>query len=307
MITEPLMDIKDIIKGRALYNEPMKKHTSFRIGGPAKIWVEPDGIDDLQSLLAAANDNGLAVLITGAGTNLLVSDDGIKGMIISMTSPGLKSIYHDDFKVSVSSTVQISEFLRFLIDHGLGGLEFLAGLPGTVGGAVAMNAGARHYAKKDMQMSVGMLVEKVKTCDFDGNKKIFSKSEIVFNYRSSSLQRLVITEIEFCLRKDDKKKIAWEYGNYLRKRMISQELSLPSAGCVFKNPDNADISAGELIDRCGLKGRRVGGALISQKHANFIVNAGGAMCSDVLALIDIAQNEVKKKFGVGLELEIKVV
>ncbi|MBU4376748.1 MAG: UDP-N-acetylmuramate dehydrogenase [Candidatus Omnitrophica bacterium] len=307
MITESLIDVKDFVKGRVLYNEPMKRHTSFKVGGPAEIWIEPDDIDDLRSCLSMAKERNLPVLIVGSGTNLLVRDEGIKGLVISMTSPRLKKIYHGDFKVAVSSAVQTREFLHFLREHNLSGLEFLAGVPGTIGGAVAMNAGVRHYAKKDTWNSVGDFVEEVKAYDFGGNKQIFSKKELNFGYRSSNLRGLAITEIKFRLKKDDKENIAGECNNYLRKKQTAQDLSLPSAGCVFKNPEEAGVSAGELIDRCGLKGRRSGGALISPKHANFIINTGNATCGDIIELISIAKSEVKKKFGVELEPEIKIV
>ena len=234
MITESLIDIRDLIKGRVLYNEPMKGHTSFKTGGPAEIWIEPVDIEDLRSALGLAKDRNAPVLVVGGGTNLLIPDEGIRGMVISITSPNLKKVYWGDFKVAASSSVRLADLLSFLKDHSLSGLEFLAGVPGTVGGAVACR-------------------------------------------------------------------------NYIKKKRATQDLSLPSAGCIFKNPGASGVSAGELIDRCGLKGRRVGGALISLKHANFIVNTGSATSADIMELIGIARNDVKKRFGIELELEIQIV
>lgn len=307
MMTETLIEVKDLVRGMALYDEPMRRHTSFKVGGPAELWIEPDDIDDLRICLSAAKERGIPVLIIGDGTNLLARDEGIKGMVISMTSPRLNKICHGDFKVSVSSSVRTAEFLGFLREHGLGGLEFLAGIPGTIGGAVAMNAGGRHYAKKDAWNSVGDFVEEVKACDYEGNERVLAKNELNFGHRSSNLGELAVTEIKFALKEGDKKNIARECNNYLKKKRASQDLSLPSAGCVFKNPAGAGVSAGELIDSCGLKGRRIGGAIISPKHANFIVNAGNATCGDIVRLISIAKGEVKKRFGIELELEIKIV
>src|SRR3990167_9474096 len=158
MITESLIDIRDLIKGRVLYNEPMKGHTSFKTGGPAEIWIEPVDIEDLRSALGLAKDRNAPVLVVGGGTNLLIPDEGIRGMVISITSPNLKKVYWGDFKVAASSSVRLADLLSFLKDHSLSGLEFLAGVPGTVGGAVAMNAGGRHYAKKEIWRSIGDFV-----------------------------------------------------------------------------------------------------------------------------------------------------
>lgn len=307
MITEPLIDIKDVVKGKVLYNEPMKRHTSFGTGGPCDIWIEPEDIDSLKRGLEMAKAKNMPVFVIGGGTNLLVPDEGIRGVVISMTSPDLKKTYWGDLKVDVSSSVRLAEFLRLLAIHNLSGLEFLAGVPGTVGGAVFMNAGGRHYEKKEVWRSIGDFVEEVKGYDYDGNKQIFEKRDICFGYRSSGLKGIVITEIKFLLGKDDKENIQRECSNYLKKKRETQDLSLPSAGCVFKNPAAAGVSAGELIDRCGLKGRRAGGARISLKHANFIVNTGTATSSDIMALINIAKEEVKKKFSVELEPEIQIV
>jgi UDP-N-acetylmuramate dehydrogenase len=184
-------------------------------------------------------------------------------------------------------------------------------VPGTVGGAVAMNAGARHYAEKDRWQSIGDRVEEIKALDHDGHLHIFSKKQLTFGYKTSSLKGglkgFIITEVRLCLVKNDKESILGEYNRFLKNKKATQDLGLPSAGCVFKNPAVGGKSAGELIDKCGLKGRRAGGAVVSRKHANFIVNAGGATSKDILSLIDIIKNEVWHKFAVELELEIEVV
>lgn len=307
MITESLLDIKKYTKGRVLYDESMAKHTSFRVGGPAEIWAEPDDMDDLATCVSLAKDKNMRVFVTGGGTNLLVRDSGIKGVVISMTSPKMRKAYYGDVRVAAMPAVRLGEFIRSCADNDLGGLEFLAGVPGTVGGAVAMNAGGRHYAERDLWRSIGDFVEQVKTMDYDGNTHIFGRKDINFGYKSSGLKGFIITEIRFLLTRDDKESILGEYNKFLKKKKATQDLSLPSAGCVFKNPAGIGKSAGELIDECGLKGRRVGGAAVSRKHANFIVNTGRAVSGDILCLIDAVKNEVRNKFAVELELEIEVV
>lgn len=308
MITETLLDnIKGCIKGKVLYNEPMKRHTSFRVGGPAEVWVEPDNLDDLRTCIMTAKERNMPVFIIGGGTNLLVRDEGVKGMVISMTSPNMRKIYYGDVRVDVTSAATLGQFIRSSANNSLGGLEFLAGVPGTVGGAVAMNAGARHYGKKGVWASIGDFVEELKLMDYDGNTDILTKKELNFGYKSSGLKDLIITEVKFLLVKEDKEDILNEYKNFLKKKKATQDLSLPSAGCVFKNPAESGQSAGELIDKCGLKGRRIGGALVSRKHANFIVNTGGATSEDIINLIDVVKKEVKDKFGIELALEIEIV
>lgn len=315
MIAESLLDIKKYVKGKVLYGEPMAKHTSFRVGGPAEVWAEPDDIDDLKTCISLAKDKNMPIFVVGGGTNLLVRDGGIKGVVISMTSPEMKKMYYGDVKAAAAPAVRLGDFIKSCANNGLGGLEFLAGVPGTVGGAVAMNAGARHYEKKDLWRSIGDFVCRMKAMDYNGNARIFTKKDFNFGYKTSGLKGFITTEIVFSLAKNDKDNILSEYNKYLKRKKATQDLGLPSAGCVFKNPVPAGTmgteaggkSAGELIDKCGLKGRRSGGAVVSRKHANFIVNAGGATSEDVLNLIDIVKKEVRNQFSVELELEIEVV
>ena len=307
MITESLLDIKRYIKGRVLYDEPMAKHTSFRVGGPAEVWAEPDDIDDIHTCLSLAKDKNMPVFVAGGGTNLLVRDEGIKGVVISMTSSRMKKMYYGDVRAAATPAVRLGDFIRSCADNDLGGLEFLAGVPGTVGGAVVMNAGSRHYGKKDFWQSIGDFVYEIKAVDYDGNTRIFTRKDFNFGYKTSGLKGFITTEIIFSLTKNDKENILSEYNKFLKKKKATQDLSRPSAGCVFKNPAEGGKSAGEFIDMCGLKGRRIGGAVVSRKHANFIVNAGGATSGDILSLIDIVKKEVRNQFSTELELEIEVV
>ncbi len=307
MIAESARDIQAHIKGKVLYNEPMKKHTSFRVGGPADVWVAPDDAVDLRTCFMLAKDKNMPVYIAGGGTNLLVRDEGIKGMVISMTSPEMKKVYYGDKRAAVMPAMRLGEFIKSCAENNLGGLEFLAGVPGTVGGAVAMNSGARHYEKRNAWKGISEFVEEIKVMDYEGTADVLLKKDLYFGYKSSGIGRRVITEIKFLLNKEGKEGILGEYNNFLKTKKSAQDLRSPSAGCVFKNPAGYDMSAGEMIDKCGLKGRRAGGAVISEKHANFIINTGGAAAKDIMALIDIVRLEVRTKFGAALELEIEIV
>jgi len=283
MIAEIAQDIKDKIRGKVRYNEPMNRHTSFCIGGPADIWVEPESPSDLRNCIQLSKGRNIPLFVIGSGTNLLVKDEGIRGMVISTLSPGLKNIYRSENSVWATSSITLKELLDFCFKEGLGGLEFLSGVPGTVGGAVATNAGARHYKIKEKQYSISDFTEEVKAA----NSVIFSAGF-----------RLTAATRDFILA---------ERGEFLKRKKATQELSAPSAGCIFKNPPGYEKPAGELIDKCGLKGLNIGGAIISRKHANFIINTGGATAADVIALIDIIKNRVKDSFGIELITEITIV
>jgi UDP-N-acetylmuramate dehydrogenase len=307
MIVNIERDIKKRIKGRVAYNEPVKNHTSFRIGGPADIWIEPKDVEDIKNCIQLSRNKDTPLFIIGRGTNLLVRDEGIRGMVIDMSTPLLKKIYADNREVNAASSVTIAELLNFCRDNELAGLEFLAGIPGTVGGAVTTNAGARHYNEKDNWCNIGDYIKEIKTIDYNGKINILDKSDLIFEYKSSNLKDCVLLEVKFLLTKAARENIINERGKFLRKKKETQELSLPSAGCIFKNPSDSRRSAGELIDECGLKGAKSGGAEISRKHANFIINAGNASSGDVISLMDVAKKKVKGKFGIEFSPEIKIV
>ncbi|MBL7070691.1 MAG: UDP-N-acetylmuramate dehydrogenase [Candidatus Omnitrophica bacterium] len=304
-------DIKKIIRsnvrGKVRYGEPMYRHTSFRIGGPAEIWFEPQDIDDLKKCALTARKNNIPVIPLGNGTNILVRDEGIKGVVINMSSPSLNYIFWSGQKVCVSSSVSLNEFLRFCGDRGLGGLEFLSGIPGSVGGATMTNAASRHYENTVEWHNIGDFVEEIRVMERDGGIKLLNKLEFSFSNKSVSLKDSMILEVKFNLIKKGESDIRRECDNYLLKKKQTQELRIASAGCIFKNPVDLDRSAGALIDECGLKGKSSGGALISPKHANFIVNRGRASASDVMSLIYLAKKSVRNKSGVELSTEIKIV
>ncbi len=300
-------EIKKIAGGRFLFDEPMSGHTSFRIGGPADIWFEPEDIEGLRDCLIYARGAGVPVFVSGRGTNLLVNDAGIRGLVINMGSPTMKEISTEGAGLTASSAVSVSEFLDFCGDNGLGGAEFLEGIPGSIGGAVMTNAASRHYEKREVWHSIGGFVEAARIMDYGGSIRILQKDEIEFAYKHTGIEGLILLDIRLLLRSSDREEAGRERRKYLEIKKRTQDLSAPSAGCVFKNPPGIDKSAGMLIDGCGLKGARVGGAAISERHANFIVNRGGARAGDVTALMELAVNKVREMYGIELSPEIKIV
>ncbi|MBU1870295.1 MAG: UDP-N-acetylmuramate dehydrogenase [Candidatus Omnitrophica bacterium] len=276
--------------------EPLKNKTTFKIGGPAQVFCEPKGLEDLKSLVAMAKKEGLCVLVLGAGSNILVDDSGVNAFVLRLKSPFFRKISIKGRFLQAGSGVKLTELLRAAKNKGLGGLEFLAGIPGTVGGALAMNAGA-------CDSSIGQFVDRVSV--FENNRVVvLKKNDIRFRYRSSGLSKFIILSARFRLLPRQKSEIDARMKGCLAKRRTTQDYSYPNAGCVFKNPQRD--SAGRLIDMCGLKGRSLGGALISKKHANFILNKADASSSDIVKIMDMVKKEVHKKFKVSLKPEIKV-
>jgi len=285
------------LKIKIKLQEPMKEHTSFKIGGPAKYFVEPKDAHELKLLLSSIKRYNIPLLVIGGGSNILVNDKGLRAIVLCLNSPIFKKISFQGNHVFVASGASLSQVFRLTQKQGLSSLEFLAGIPGTVGGALAMNAGIP-------EKNIGDLVEEVSVIDYNGNIKNLYKEEIKFGYRTSNLSKYIILSARLRLIKKDKQEIKNRIKRYLNHRRVTQDLSWSSAGCIFKNPKG--VSAGELIDLCGLKGKRIGGACISRIHANFILNLGHAQARDVLKLMDLAKKDVKKKFNVTLEPEIKI-
>ncbi|WP_066634775.1 UDP-N-acetylmuramate dehydrogenase [Desulfolucanica intricata] len=291
--------LEDILAGKIRYNEPMSKHTSWRIGGPAELLVEPQGLTDLQLAIHYAGIKKMPVTIIGNGTNLLVSDSGIKGMVIKIGS-GLAGIKVKDFTITVGAGAKLARVASTAQQAGLGGLEFMAGIPGTLGGAIVMNAGANGSTISDFLQDIIVV-------DDHGEVISMKKEEVSFGYRTSSLQELPFIVVEAtlkCFSRDsqeikDRIKTLWE------KRKASQPLDYPNAGSVFRNPPGD--SAGRLIETAGGKALRVGDAQVSEKHANFIVNLGRATAVDVLSLISKVQDLVYNKHGIELSPEVRVL
>jgi len=291
------MNWQKSLKIRVKKNEPLKNKTTFKIGGRAEGFAEPKDAGDLSSLVALAKKHKIPVFILGAGSNLLVSDRGVKGIVVKLDSTFFKKISFSAGLVKAGAGLTLTRLVLESRKRSLSGLEFLIGIPGTVGGALTMNAGA-------WGGSIADCVEELRVMDYNGNIKYLRKKDTKFAYRSSNLGKYIILDALFKLTRAKRRKIDSAIKKNLSQRHKLQDNSLPNAGCVFKNPPGN--SAGRLIDLCGLKGKRAGGAEISERHANFILNKKNASSADVLNLMGLAKKAVMNKFKVTLKPEIKI-
>lgn len=278
-------------------DEPLAPYTWLRLGGPAQYLVTPRSVDELKRFVTMCHDEQIPIHILGGGSNLLVKDEGVSGAVIRLTDPAFSEVHIDGNKVRAGSGALLSRVISETVRAGLAGFENLAGIPGTVGGALCGNSGGR-------QGEISQFVTSVTGLTSLGEQVVRGKDELSFDYRQSNLNELLILEGEFELRPDDPEAISQKLKmNWIAKKSV-QPLSSQSAGCVFKNPRGQ--RAGMLIEQAGLKGTRVGGAEISERHANFIVTHAGAKSSDVVRLIDLVRSKVSEQFGVHLEPEIKI-
>jgi len=285
------------IKGLILEKEPIARHTSFKIGGTADFLVIPKVWDDVYEVIDKCNREKIPYRIMGQGSNILVSDEGVEGIVIKINR-SLGSINRVERGIiRVEAGCLISDLLSYLVNNNLGGLEFLAGIPGNIGGAVFGNAGAWGEA-------IGKCVEMVDIIDKDLREKTLRREDLVFSYRRSNINEgIVIKSVYLKVFEQDGGKTKDKILRYLYER--NRKLpKLPSAGSIFKNPPNQ--SAGYLIEQVGLKGYRVGNVMVSYEHANIIVNLGEGKAKDVMNIIEIVKEKVYKKFNISLELEIKV-
>lgn len=284
------------VRGTITYQASLQDYTSFRIGGPADALVEPVDVEDLCRVVAQARAERIPVFVVG-GTNVLVRDGGIRGIVVSLRQ--LKTIRQEPGHVLYADGgVGMPTLIGYAIRRSLSGLEWGAGIPGTVAGCVVMNAGTRLGEMKDSVKAVRMVDPRGRVVDIPA-------ADIPFSYRKAHLPRGIVAGVWLQLRPGAHDQIERTVKDYLQYRKDTQPLTWPSAGCVFKNPPQD--SAGRLVDAAGLKGARVGDAQVSDKHANFMVNLGQARAADVLALIRKVRAAVKKQSGVTLELELKVV
>jgi UDP-N-acetylmuramate dehydrogenase len=285
------------LRGQVLADAPLARYTSFRIGGPATLLASPADAEDLKRALAFAASEGLRVHVLGGGSNTLVRDGGFRGMAISLNA--FQVLERRGDSVVAGAGVRVSRLLAFCCRHGLAGLEILSGVPGTVGGAVWGNAGAWGGATADVLASVEIVTAA-------GEERTLSRREIPFGYRASGLPAgSVVTRAVFALTPGDPTAIRRRISGYLVRRNASQPVEFRSAGSIFKNPPGD--YAGRLVEQAGLRGTRIGNAMISAKHGNYIVNVGGARAADVLALVALARERVRNATGIDLELEIKIV
>ena len=293
-------------KGEIKRNEPLSRHTSFAIGGPADILVYPADRDDLITLLKEINKRRLKYFILGGGTNLLVRDGGFRGVVITLERMGAIRIEREYRSVGGAFAAVFAEagaplpkLHSFATDQGLTGIEFAGGIPGTVGGAVCMNAGTAVG-------EFGDIVESVTLVAPDGEYVTRSRDEMGFGYRTANIpEGYFVVDVRVILRRGDREQIKARVKELFDKRKQRQPMGFPNAGSVFKNP--YEESAGKLIETAKLKGKTVGEAQVSEKHANFIVNRGKATAKDVLALMEVVKQTVLEVHGVRLEPEIKII
>lgn len=277
------------------FREPLSKHCSFGIGGPADLFLSAADIGLLKEGLAFCREWSLPYFVLGKGTNVLVPDSGVRGMVICVQAG---SVQFDRNRVVAQAGASLQKLARMVAERGLTGMEFAVGIPGSVGGAAIMNAGAHGGW-------IGELIEEVRLVESSGVGEVcLGKSDLRFGYRESNLQRFpgIISEVILVFREDDPQAIKERMKQFLLLRRSSQPIRCRSAGSVFKNVEGQ--AAGKLIDLAGCKGMRCGGAVVSHKHANFIINSGGATYSDVKVLIEDVREKVRAAHGVELELEI---
>ena len=292
--------IKDYLPNIALrFNEPLSKHTSFRIGGPAEVMAFPQNADELAEILKLSKKLDIRTSILGAGTNVLAPDEGVPGLVICLKDSlnGMQEL--GDGRILVMAGVTMSRAAVFAANHGLTGMEFAHGIPGTIGGGVYMNAGA--YGGE-----ISQICESVTVINREGEQKTLSRDEMCFRYRHSILEEIgaIVVSAVFCLNQDTSEAVKARMKELLTKRSASQPLDLPSAGSAFKRPVGGYAAA--LIDQAGLKGFQVGGAGISTKHAGFAVNLGGATANDVKQLLEQVSARVFEATGIKLEPEIRI-
>jgi len=280
------------------FDVPMKTKTSFRVGGPADVLVMPKDAAELQRLIRYIREKGLPSFILGRGTNLLVMDGGIRGVVIDIKGLNKLEVRDGGFIYS-GAGVPLPKLVYFAMEYSLTGLEFASGIPGSVGGAIVMNAGAAEGEMKDAVESVTLMYE-------DGDIKEAKREALSFSYRDLSLPKgSIVLGAAFKLKCGEKEAIKERIHSLMQARKTKQPLDQPNAGCIFKNPPSA--SAGRIIDEVGLKGLQFGGARVSDLHANFLVNNGNATAKDILSLVDDVMEKVYEKRGTALEPEIKIV
>ena len=299
---EILENLKSIVsEERIKQNEPMKNHTSFKIGGPAELFVKVNSIEELKNILKFCKINKVPLTVIGNGSNLLVTDKGIKGIVIKLE---LKKIeinqLEEKIEIIVDSGVQLGLLAQKLLKEKITGFEELSGIPGTIGGATLMNAGAHGKEMKD-------IITEVTAIDYNGNIHKFTNEESEFTYRHSkfSSEKYIILQAKLLLKKGNKEEIKEKMNEYAQYRKEKQPIEYPSAGSTFKRGE--DFITAKLIDESGLKGYSIGGAQISEKHAGFIINKGNATAKDVIDLVDYVTNKIYENFGKKIELEIKIL
>ncbi len=293
---------KIISKERIKQNEPMKNHTSFKIGGPAEFYIKIKSIEELQKILKFAKKENIKITIIGNGSNVLVSDKGIKGIVIrtNLKEIEIEEKEQNKIEITVDDAVPIGFLAQKLLKEEIAGFEEIAGIPGTIGGAILMNAGAHGKEIKD-------IVTEVTAMDYNGRIFNFTNEEAEFTYRHSKFSNgeYIILQAKMLLQKGSKEEIKAKMDEYAQYRKEKQPIEYPSAGSTFKR--GTDFITAKLIDEAGLKGYSIGGAKVSEKHAGFIINTGDATSQDVLDLAKYITDKVYEKFRKKIEFEIRIL
>lgn len=278
-------------------NHPLAPHTWYRLGGPADYFIRPRTAKELTEVVRRCNGNHVPMHVLGRGSNLLVSDDGVRGAVIRLEGEEFGRTEFQGEQVTVWAGAELSKLVLDCVEKGLSGIEALTGIPGSIGGAVRMNAGG-HFG------DIGSVIEAVTLMDIQGNVFEKRKPELIFDYRSVNIRARFILNAQITLAPGDPERILRTVKESWIYKKNTQPLNTRNCGCVFKNPP--DGAAGALIDRAGLKGFQIGGALVSEKHANFIVAKDGCTSRDVMQLIEAVRQRVRERFGVELELELEI-
>ncbi|HUU81536.1 MAG TPA: UDP-N-acetylmuramate dehydrogenase [Acidobacteriota bacterium] len=289
------------VKERVQFECPMAEYTTWRVGGMVEALYTAQDVDELRQVIRYLNQEQVPYLVVGRGSNLLVRDGGLEGVAIFLSGAlaVVELEQENDLRLVAGAGLPVVDLLNYCRGSGLGGLEFLGGIPGTIGGTIAMNAGA-------FGCEIGDRVLYIQVITSSGEVIRRDKTQLTFSYRKLKIEEgSVIVMVGLNVDQESPEVVSMRVANYLKRRKKSQPLEYPSAGSVFRNPPNG--YAGQLIEEAGLKGKRIGGAMISDKHANFIINTGGAQAKDILALMCLAQEEVKRRTGIELQPEIQVV
>jgi len=292
------VSLERLVPGQVRRDEPLARHVTFRIGGPADVLVLPRTLDDLARVAAWLAREGERFVVLGRGSNVLIADRGVRGAVVK-TGRGQEGLRFDGPRVAAECGVSMPYLARQASARGLAGLEFAGGVPGSVGGAVVMNAGAHGRSTSEV-------VERVRVVTAAG-EAVWSAGDLAYSYRESRLQHedAVVLAAEFLLVPEDPVQTVSRLEEWLRHRSDTQPLGPPSSGCVFRNPPGDH--AGRLIDQAGLKGLRVGGAVVSDRHANYILNVDGATAAEVRELIARVREQVRERYGVELATEVKML
>lgn len=298
-ILNEIIELAKKLKIEYLENEPMRAHTTFKIGGNARLIVMPKSEEDISSLVKACIENKIRYMVIGKGSNLLVSDSGINACVILLGDNFSDVSLIGETMIYAGAGASLMKVCRFALENELTGLEFAYGIPGSCGGAAFMNAGAYNGEMKDVLFKCAHI-------DENGEKGFLEGAQLDFSYRHSAYENngCIITGIYLKLEKGDKEQIKAKMEDLIGRRRDKQPTDMPSAGSTFKRPEKGYASA--LIDECNLKGCSVGGAQVSEKHAGFVINKGGATCKDVLELCALISKTVEEQKGIKLEMEVKV-